>query len=310
MTGDGGQHLAAKFALAHPEWRGGNVEHEVAAGLNQRLDRIDRVEALVPEVLVVPGVLADGERHLLAAERKQRLASGRGEVAHLVEHVVGGQKHFRLQEGDGAVLEQGGGIHDRLAGFGMGRGHQSANHGDAAGLGGNAFHRLAIAGDKRRTLDQVPGRIAADGQLGEQDQAGAGRPRLLREVDDLGGVAGEIPNCGIDLSQRDLHTSSVKGRCAGAKSAESSMVGRESPLVLACRRIRGAVSTSGTLAPTFSVGLVGWSILAERVGRRTGQRELARRPVRRYRLPRRGGAARAHSADGLQARTSSWPRWA
>ena len=35
VTGDGGQHLAAEFALAHPKGRGGNVEHEVAAGLNQ-----------------------------------------------------------------------------------------------------------------------------------------------------------------------------------------------------------------------------------------------------------------------------------
>ena len=44
------------------------------------------------------------------------------------------------------------------------------------------------------------------------------RPRLLREVDDPGSVAGEVPNRGIDLSQRDLHSSSVKVRCAGAKS--------------------------------------------------------------------------------------------
>ncbi|MDQ1388122.1 MAG: hypothetical protein QOF56_1576, partial [Acidobacteriaceae bacterium] len=79
--------------------------------------------------------------------------------------------------------------------------------------------------------DQVPRRVAADGEFGKQDEAGACRPRLLREVDDPGSVAGKISNCGINLSQRDLHTSSVKGRCAGAKSAESgpSVVAGDSP---------------------------------------------------------------------------------
>src|SRR5450755_2429487 len=99
-------------------------------------------------------------------------------------------------------------------------GNQAADNGDAASLSGNAFRGLAIASHKRRSLDQVPGRVATDRQLGEQDETGAGDSRLLREVDDLSPVAGEISNCGIDLSQRDLHSSSVKGRCAGAKSGE------------------------------------------------------------------------------------------
>ena len=65
----------------------------------------------------------------------------------------------------------------------MGRGDQPADHGDAARLGGNPLRRFAIAGYKRWALDQVAGRIAADGKLGKEDQAGTGGSRLLREVD-------------------------------------------------------------------------------------------------------------------------------
>ena len=114
-------------------------------------------------------------------------------------------------------LQQGGGVHDRLAGLGVGRGDQAANHGDAAGLGGDALRGLAIAGHKRRPLHQIAWRIAADGQFRKQNQAGAGGSRPAREVDHLGGVAGEISNRGIDLSQRDLHSSSVKGPVRGSQ---------------------------------------------------------------------------------------------
>ncbi len=112
------------------------------------------------------------------------------------------------------------GIHDRFAGLGVGGSDQTADHGDSARLGGNAFRRLTIAGHKRGSLHQIARRIAADGKFRKQNQAGAGGTRPAREVDDLGSVAGEVSNCGIDLSQRDLHASSVKRERAGAKSGE------------------------------------------------------------------------------------------
>ena len=143
---------------------------------------------------------------------------GGSKVAHFVEDVVSGQQHLGLHERDAAVFEQRGRIHDRLAGLGFGGSHEPADDRDSTRLGGNAFRRLTIARHKRRPLHQIARRITADGKFGKQDQAGASSPRPARKVDYLGSVAGEISNGRIDLSQRDLHTSSVKRECAGAKS--------------------------------------------------------------------------------------------
>ena len=68
MLGDGGQHPSPKLALPNPEGRCRNVEDEISTRPDQFLNRIEGVEPLVPEVLVVPGIFADGERHLLAAK--------------------------------------------------------------------------------------------------------------------------------------------------------------------------------------------------------------------------------------------------
>ena len=65
---DGNQHVAAQFALADPERRRRDVEHEVSARANQSLDGIDRVQAFGPEQLVVPCVFADGKCHPVTAE--------------------------------------------------------------------------------------------------------------------------------------------------------------------------------------------------------------------------------------------------
>ena len=108
LAGDVGQHVAPKFALANPEGRGGDVQHEVAAGAYQRIHGINRVERLGPEALVVPGVLADGQRHAVATKVEELLALGGGKIAHLVEDVVGGQQHLGLEKNEAAVHQQGG----------------------------------------------------------------------------------------------------------------------------------------------------------------------------------------------------------
>src|SRR5947199_5255142 len=70
ILGNGGQHVAAKFPLAEPERRRGDIEHEIAARLDQSFNGIKCIKALVPEMFIVPGVFANGERHLFAAEWK------------------------------------------------------------------------------------------------------------------------------------------------------------------------------------------------------------------------------------------------
>src|ERR1019366_1953030 len=112
---DGRQHVVAQFALAQPKRRRGNVQYEIPAPADQFLHGIDAIEPPVPEALVVPGVLADGQSHLLAAKAEQLLALGRSKVAHLVEDVIGGQQHLRLDEFDASLAQQGGGVHHFFA---------------------------------------------------------------------------------------------------------------------------------------------------------------------------------------------------
>ena len=137
--------------------------------VNQCFDGIEGVQTLIPEMLVVPGVFANRERHLLAAKRKQLLAFRRSEIAHLVENVIGGQQHLRLQESDATVVEQRRGIHHRLAALRLGWSDQTANHGDAASLGCNVFSAFAIVLNERGALHQIARRIATDGELGKKD---------------------------------------------------------------------------------------------------------------------------------------------
>src|SRR5580704_7816191 len=136
LARNAGQHVAAKFALANPERRGGNIENEVPACPNEGFDRIDRIHLFGPETFVVPGIFANGQRHAIATERKQFLTFGGSEVAHLVEDVVGGEQHLRLEEGHLAVHEEGGGIHNCLAAVGVGGRDQTTDHGDSLSLGG------------------------------------------------------------------------------------------------------------------------------------------------------------------------------
>ena len=152
LARDRGQHVAAHFAFADPERRRGNVQNNVAARAYQRVDRIHRVQAFGPEELIVPGIFADGKRHAASAEGKQILAFCRSEIAHLVEHVVSGQKHLRLQKRDFAVLQQRRRIHDGLASFRFSGSDQPADDGDAARFGRNLFGGLAIASDERCSL--------------------------------------------------------------------------------------------------------------------------------------------------------------
>ena len=69
MLRDRRQHVLPKFALAQIEGRRRDVQQNLPAGSNQVLHRIDAIQAAVPEVLVIPSVLANGER---AREYRQR----------------------------------------------------------------------------------------------------------------------------------------------------------------------------------------------------------------------------------------------
>ena len=53
--------------------------------------------------------------------------------------------------------------------------------------------------------EQVLGRVAGDGQLGEEDEVGAARPGLLEPAEDAVAVAVEVADDGVDLGEREAH---------------------------------------------------------------------------------------------------------
>ena len=140
------------------------------------------------------------------------LARGGSEIAHLVEDVIGGQQHLRLDELDASLAQQSGGVHHLFAGISIGRSDRPADYGNALGLGGNPLDGRAITRNKRRPLDQIARRVPGDSELREHNQTGACASRLERKLNNLGGVAREIAHGGVDLAKGNLHASSVEGR--------------------------------------------------------------------------------------------------
>ena len=105
-----------------------------------------------------------------------------------------------MQEGDFAIQEQGGGVHHGFARSGIRGSDQATYHGDAAGFRGDAIDGFTIARNERRAFHEIAWRIAANGELGEQDQPCAMGLSPARVIDDFRGVAGKVSDRGVNLA--------------------------------------------------------------------------------------------------------------
>src|SRR6516225_7077708 len=102
MARDGSQHADAQVALVDGAGGGGDVEKNAGTLGGEFKNGIASVHGRRPEVLVVPGVLANGDTELLVVEGINVLAISRLEIAGLVEDVVGRKEHFGLLENNAA----------------------------------------------------------------------------------------------------------------------------------------------------------------------------------------------------------------
>ena len=198
-------------ALVAPPGRGGDVQDERGPLLHQLFDGIDVIEPILPEAFVVPRIFANRERGRLPIDVAKALPRGGREVALLVEHVVVGQQHLRLHKLHAPLTDQRGGIPHVLPCPRFSRGDVSGDHCDGIIRRGprNLAQSLAAARNEGRFLQQIGRRIAADGQLRKQHQAGATLLCPPRKCEDFCGISAEIADGGIDLSERDLHSFSV-----------------------------------------------------------------------------------------------------
>ena len=89
--------------------------------------------------------------------------------------------------------------------------------------------------DEARPQEQVLGRIARHGELGEDDEVGSRGAGLADRVDDQRPVAGEIADDGVELREREPHDGAAMFSTARHKLHSTVML---APLTIA-RRFRG-----------------------------------------------------------------------
>ena len=182
----------------------GILAHELFHG-------IDGVEAARPEVLVVPGVLADGDGEANAFEFDHLLRAGWREVALLIEDVVKGQEPLVLFEEQLAAVDEDGGVEGRLAVFAAGGQGHARQDGSGQVARGGASSSTAVR-QRARKLGFSRSRRADSRRWRARRRPSDARlksaaRRLKATI--FSEVSSEIPDRRIDLGQCDLHKSSV-----------------------------------------------------------------------------------------------------
>ena len=106
--------------------------------------------------------------------------------------------------------QQGRRVHHGLARVCAGRGYHATNDRNSLRFDRDMLGRFPIAGYKSSTIDEIAWWIPTYREFRKEDQARACGFGAAGVVNDLGGIAGEVPNRRVNLSQRNLHSSSVK----------------------------------------------------------------------------------------------------
>ncbi len=150
-----------------------------------------------------PDVLADADPDLDAADDVQLERVGlvaRREVAGLVEHGVVREQPLAVRAEDLALGADRGGV-EQVAVL-----VDEPDHGRAVpGTGGELGQRGLVVGDEARLDHEVFRRVPGDRQLREGDDVATGFLGAVVGIDQLGHVAIEIADGGVELRQRDTH---------------------------------------------------------------------------------------------------------
>jgi hypothetical protein len=74
---------------------------------------------------------------------------------------------------------------------------------DSVGCRCDLLHRLARSAHERRPEEEILGRIAGGGELGVDDEIGSCCACIAERLEDLRAIAVEVPDDGIQLSERN-----------------------------------------------------------------------------------------------------------
>src|SRR5690606_8384009 len=199
-------HPPPQVGLVGREGTGRDVDEQVDVLIGQLLDRIAVVEPARPEVAVVPDVLADRHAEPRALEDDRLDGGGRLEVAVLVEDVVGRQQRLRAARHDPPATAERRGVVQALTRRARVAVDEARQDRRPVGTERRqAIELLEVQVDEALVPQQVARRIAGRRQLGEDDEVGAVRARVLDGGRHLREVVVEGPDGEVQLSQQEAH---------------------------------------------------------------------------------------------------------
>ena len=138
------EHPLAESLLFDVERRRREVDDRLRALAGEHLDGVVVVAAALPEVAVVPDILADADAELPAVEFEHAGLGGGLEIPVLVENVVSGQESFVKGLAHGAAAQQHGAVEQGPSHFGgVRRGDSDQHRGSIFQFPGDAAQLLA-----------------------------------------------------------------------------------------------------------------------------------------------------------------------
>src|SRR6266850_530329 len=196
----------ADAVLPGRERRRRKVEDDVSAGARELVDRVVMVAAPLPEIAVVPDILADADADAASGDVEELRPVKRLEVAVFVEDVVGRQQRLAEALLDAPSAEQCGAVEERPALIGwVALGKADENGRQIDGVPRERLERVPASGDEAVAQQQIARQIANQRQLRRGGEVDAGGRRLSKRLEDQTRIALQIADGGIQLQQRDLH---------------------------------------------------------------------------------------------------------
>ena len=220
------QHLLPNLALPLPIRRRRNIQNhprravtDVAPFLHQPLNRVHPIPPSWPEILIVPGILADRNRHRRIPSRRhhmhQPLSRRWLKISLFIKDVIKRQQHLLLHRLHHAMLHQYRNIPNPLAlGDAFHRQHAAAQYRRPprhCSPVTNLLQSLARLQNKRLLLQQIRRPVPTNSQLRKQHQVRTQPLCALGKLQNLSRIPYEVPNRRIYLGKRNLHTISLQG---------------------------------------------------------------------------------------------------
>lgn len=158
------------------------------------------------EEILRPDIFADRDADAVTVPEDRSRRFGRFKVAAFVKHIVGWEERFPDAVADFSLFQPSGGIAERFAWLRRRVVIDIAdNEGNASGFTRKVVESLKAFRDELRFEYQVSRRVASERELGGDDEVSARFKAFAVGSQDAFGIAGEITDDGVDLSDTDIH---------------------------------------------------------------------------------------------------------